>query len=330
MRRLLPLLILSACLLAPSSASAAAAGNPMTGSGWFVDPHSAAAQARRHADAGTARQLETIATTPQATWFIAADDPLHTYYVRDYFNRWRSSAPSTIPVIALHGLPHQNCAGDNAPGHTTGARYRLWINRWAKKIGGDHVVVFLEPDALATTSCLSASWRRERLALMTYAARKLSSLPQTGVYEDAGAGDWLSVSKAAGLLRGAGVRYTRGFSLNSTHFDWTGAEVAYGKKLSRAVGGKHFVVNTSANGKGPENGPGGHQWCNPRGRALGPLPTTQTTSPLADAFFWIGNPGLSDGGCNGGPTVGTFWVQWALELTRNAQGARDFPTLHAH
>jgi endoglucanase len=97
------------------------------------------------------------------------------------------------------------------------------------------------------------------------------------------------------------------------------------------VGGKHFVVNTSANGSGPEIGARNfHVWCNPRGRALGPLPTAQTGDPLADAFFWIGNPGLSDGICNGGPTVGTFWLQWALELTRNAQSARDFPTLHAH
>jgi hypothetical protein len=36
---------------------------------------------------------------------------------------------------------------------------------------------------------------------------------------------------------------------------------------------------------------------------------------------------LSDGTCNGGPTVGTFWLDWALELTRNSAGAPDFPVL---
>jgi endoglucanase len=318
--------------LCGTSHAAPGSGNPMAGGAWFVDPGAAAARAHRSAlaagDVTGAAQLDLIGATPQSTWFIASDDP-RSSYVRDYLARWRAGGPGTIPVIALHGLPHQNCAGTNAPGHKTGARYRAWIDHWAKRIGSNHFVVFLEPDGLAAAGCLSASWRKERFALMTYAARKLSKLPQTGVYEDAGAGDWLPVRTAAGWLKAAGVRYARGFALNSTHFDWTTAEIAYGRKLSRLVGGKHFVVNTSANGRGPEIGPHNfHVWCNPRGRALGPIPTTNTPTPLVDAFFWIGNPGLSDGVCNGGPAAGAFWMQWALELARNAGTARDYPTLH--
>jgi endoglucanase len=322
--RLALLLTLAACLVAPASAGAAFPGNPIAGADWFVDPGSAAARAARHS-----AQLKTIAETPQATWFVASDDPIHYSYVRDWFTRWRRSGRGAA-AVTLHGLPHYDCSGDNAPGHRTAKAYKHWIDQWARAIGGRRVVVFLEPDALASSNCLTSGLRVERFGLMSYAASRLSQLPQTAVYEDAGAGDWRSVKDAVSMLKRAGVRYARGFSLNVTHFDWTAAEIGYGKQVSRQLGGKPFVVNTSANGRGPEVGPRNyHYWCNPRGRALGPLPTSQTPDPLVDGFFWVNNPGLSDGSCNGGPRVGTFWAQWALELTRNASSARDYPTLHA-
>jgi endoglucanase len=326
------LVVLALCLLLPASASAAVLGNPMAGVDWFVDPGSAAARAQLQTavsgDLTGAAQLDMISHTPQATWFIAVDDPFTSGYVHEFVQRWRADGSKPI-AIALHGLPNQVCAGDNAPGHRAAADYRRWIDHWARWIGGHQVTVFLEPDGLAASKCMPRALRDERIGLMAYAARTLSQQPQTAVYEDIGAGDWLKLREAARLLKQAGVGYARGFSLNVTHFDWTSAEVAYGNKLSRMVGGKHFVVNTSANGLGPEIGPRNyHMWCNPRGRALGPLPTVQTASGLADAYFWIANPGLSDGTCNGGPTVGTFWLQWALELAGNATRAPDFPVPH--
>jgi endoglucanase len=86
------------------------------------------------------------------------------------------------------------------------------------------------------------------------------------------------------------------------------------------------VVNTAFNGRGPQIRHRFHVWCNPAGRALGPLPTTRTRAARADALFWLGNPGLSDGACRGGPPVGTFWLDWALQLSRPAPAARDYPT----
>jgi endoglucanase len=264
--------------------------------------------------------------TPQATWFIAADDPKTSGYVRRFTAWWGQYRFERVAIV-LHGLPHQDCAGDNAPGHQSAADYRRWIDHWAAWIGGHQVVVFLEPDGLAASACLPRRLRDERIRLMAYAARKLSALPQTAVYEDIGAADWLPVRDAAALLNRAGVKYTRGFSLNVTHYDWTATEIAYGKKISRRVGNKHFVINTSANGLGPQIGPHNyHYWCNPRGRALGPRPTSNTPDPIIDAFFWIGNPGLSDGTCNGGPPVGQFWTDWAVELVHNAAHAPDYPT----
>ena len=86
-------------------------------------------------------------------------------------------------------------------------------------------------------------------------------------------------------LRAIGVAKVRGFALNATHQDWTNRNAAYGARLSRLVGGKHFVINTSHNGNGPShrrvwvNRRRKHlwrienEWCNPPKAVLGERPT---------------------------------------------------------
>lgn len=59
-------------------------------------------------------------------------------------------------------------------------------------------------------------------------------------------------------------------------------------------------------------------WCNPQGRAIGNLPTTQTGHSLADAFVWVKVPGESDGTCNGGPAAGQWWGEYALGLAKRS------------
>ena len=96
--------------------------------------------------------------------------------------------------------------------------------------------------------------------LIGYAARTFSALPNTSVYIDAGASDWLrnDPAKALQILLPAGIDVARGFALNSTHYASTSAEIAYGTAVVQALAAagypdKHFVVNTAANGA-PFNG----------------------------------------------------------------------------
>jgi endoglucanase len=123
------------------------------------------------------------------------------------------------------------------------------------------------------------------------------------------------------------VSQIQGFFVNSTHFDWTSHEIKYGEEVSRLTGGKHFVVNTAENGRGPlvpssRVKYGNEILCNPPGRGLGPLPTFNTGFPNVDAFAWIAYPGRSGGQCRpGAPPTGTFWVPLALSLARNADFA---------
>src|SRR6202011_4694503 len=110
---------------------------------------------------------------------------------------------------------------------------------------------------------------------------KLTQQPRVVVYLDAGAADALPAATMARMLRQAGVSKIQGFFLNATHFDWTSREIRYGRAISRMTGGKHFVVNTAVNGRGPlvprnRVREGNEVLCNPPGRGLGPLPTWHT------------------------------------------------------
>jgi endoglucanase len=89
----------------------------------------------------------------------------------------------------------------------------------------------------------------------------------------------------------------------------------YASLLNGLVPTAHFVVDTSRNGRGPNDmtaykaapynqpdsvitGLQSGNWCNPPGAGLGHKPTASTGVPLADAYLWVKNPGESDGQCN--------------------------------
>ena len=172
---------------------------------------------------------------------------------------------------------------------------------------------------------------RPGLRTLAYGVDVLSRLPNATVYLDAGTSDWQGATRMAPKLRAIGVAKVRGFALNATHQDWTNRNAAYGAHLSRLVGGKHFVINTSHNGNGPshrrvwvnrrkhlwriEN-----EWCNPPKAVLGERPTAATGRALVDAYLWIERPGYSNGACNGGPArVGAWWREKALKMARGAR-----------
>ncbi len=108
---------------------------------------------------------------------------------------------------------------------------------------------------------------------------------------------------------------------------------------------KTFIIDTSRNGQGPwmptaEQAaafPDPQTWCNPPERGIGLLPSTNTSSPLVDAYVWIKVPGESDGQCSRGlgtgdnvvdpiwgqvdPDAGVWFPEQALELVELANPA---------
>lgn len=193
-------------------------------------------------------------------------------------------------------------------------------------------MLLLELDALITSPCLKGNALTTRINELRDAINILTTNnPHLVVYLDAGAADALSARDAANMLNRAGVAKIQGFVPNTTHFDWTQNEIRYGNQISRMTGDKHFVVNTGANGRGPlrphdivKNGM--EVLCNPKGRGLGPKPTTRTGYPRVDMFAWTTNPGESGGQCRdqpdlemqGAPSAGQYWPAYGLMLVRNA------------
>lgn len=230
------------------------------------------------------------------------------------------TAAGALPILVAYDIPYRDCGQYSAGGENDPDAYRAWISAFAAGIGDRPAVVILEPDGLTLTDCLSDQQTSERFALLKDATETLGANPRTDVYMDAGHSAWLDPAEAARRLHLAGIDEAAGFSLNVSNFQTTSDSVAYGRKISDALGlgGTHFVIDTSRNGNGPWQSDDPEAWCNPPGRALGERPTLDTADPLADAYLWIKRVGESDGTCRGGPEAGQWWADYALELAENA------------
>jgi len=281
----------------------------------YVDP---ASPARRQADAwrrsrpADARLMQRIADQPQAIWLgdwipdiRRETDRLVT----------QIAATGAVPVFVAYNIPNRDCGLHSAGGARGGDAYRRWIQGMAVGLRRRPAVVILEPDGLAAIGCLPLRLKDERMVLLREAVQVLDAAG-AAVYIDAGNANWQQVSVMAGMLRGAGIERAEGFALNVSNFHSVQVNLSYGERLSALVGGKHFVIDTSRNGRGAAIE---REWCNARNQALGRAPTTQTGHPLADAFLWVKTPGQSDGTCNGGPRAGAWWADYALELSRAAE-----------
>jgi endoglucanase len=304
--------VVSALLLGAQPSSQAA--NPFAGKTLYVDPNSPArrqAETWRRSRPVDAALLERIARQPVAKWLGG-----WAVNVQREVNQAVSTITSAgaLPVFVAYNIPSRDCGSFSAGGAGSGSAYRKWIGDFAKGVAGRSAIVILEPDALAGMDCLPAPAREERVALIRDGVQSLKA-QRASVYIDAGNARWQPARVMANRLQQAGLAMADGFSLNVSNFQATSINVAYGEQVSQLTGGKHFIIDTSRNGI-PGTDPS--QWCNPRGRALGVAPTTNTGHPLIDAFLWVKVPGESDGTCNGGPRSGTWWDTYALELSRLA------------
>ncbi|WP_225858950.1 glycoside hydrolase family 6 protein [Streptomyces albicerus] len=327
---------------------------------FWVDPDSRAAQQaaewRRTGRDADAQLMDRIATRPQAEWLF---DPGPRELVQA-----RTSAAARegrTAVLVAYYIPQRDCGSYSGGGAESAADYREWADEFAAGLGDRGAYVIVEPDAVAqAVSGCDRIVAKDRYALLAYAVDRFKRQPGTRVYLDAGNSAWIpDTSRLVEPLKQSGIAGADGFALNVSNFQTDAASSAYGTRLSEALDGKHFVIDSSRNGNGPYVPDGGddsdgddggdddddgddgdwddadddgdgvaddagimddESWCNPPGRALGTPPTVQTGVPLLDAYLWIKRPGESDGTCRGGPDAGQWWPSYALELARNARG----------
>lgn len=303
-----------ALLLALHVATTAALlqSNPFAGRKLYVDPNSNAqrqAETLRRSRPQEAALLQLIAREPTARWLGDWARDIRAEVDAAVATITRTGA---LPVFVAYNIPGRDCGLYSAGGARGSDAYRRWIRDFATGLRGRSAIVILEPDALAGMDCLPAAAQQDRLALIANAVQELRK-QNASVYIDAGNARWKSPEVMAARLKQAGIAGAAGFSLNVSNYMNNALNIAYGEKLSKLVGGKHFLIDTSRNGLGTAT-----EWCNPRGQALGVAPTTNTGHPLVDAFLWIKQPGESDGTCRGGPRAGSWWNEIAIELARAA------------
>jgi endoglucanase len=288
--------------------------NPIAGRSLWVPSWSRARitanewRATRPSDAAV---MDEIGRQSQAQWFGNWNTDLRADVDRVVSS---ATASGAMPVLVAYNIPLRDCGSFSAGGASSADAYRAWVDAYAMGLAGRSALVVLEPDALGGMGCLSAADQSTRLTLLRYAVEKLRDAGGL-VYLDAGNNRWQTVATIASRLRQAGVDFAAGFSLNVSNFFSTDEEARYGDAISAAVGGKHYVLDTSRNGVGATQDA---QWCNPPGRALGSRPTSFTGRALVDAYLWVKVPGESDGTCNGYPRSGTWIPEYALDMARRA------------
>jgi endoglucanase len=312
-----------------------AAPNPLLGQRFFLDRMEPAymqwVRWKRAGETTRANQIWKLAREPRFRWFGKFTAPRMEKKIRGYLDRVQCDQPGTVPLMVVMRHQGKGCSGSyRAGGLAEDRRTMRWYDDFADSVGNHRVVIAFEPDSLGTVDCLARDRRKARLDVLRYGVDRLSQLPNATIYLEAGASDWEPATRTAKQLRYIGVSKVRGFMLNVTHHDWTRANILHGLQISRMVGGKHFIINTSYNGRGPLHyrkwiNRAKHRWrtinvwCHPGLRGLGPAPTTATANPTVDAYMYINRPGYSAGSCNGGPLpVGTWWAERGLMYAQYA------------
>ncbi|MBC7546645.1 glycoside hydrolase family 6 protein [Candidatus Saccharibacteria bacterium] len=297
-------------VIAPKTVAPAPLYNALYGLKFYYDTATDNAIAESKSWSSTrpsdAAQINKIAGTPRAIWL---GDWLPDVQASTNAIVSAATAQGAVATLVAYDIPSRDCGNYSAGGASSQSSYLSWATGMANGISGRKTIVVLEPDALGLITCLSSADQEARYSMLSQAISLLSAKGAL-VYIDAST--WVPASDMANRLNRAGVSKAQGFSLNVSGFQKTSDVASYANQLTGLVGGKHYIIDTSRNGLG-SNG----DWCNPSGRALGTKPQGYASGTL-DAALWIKSPGESDGTCNGGPSAGTWWPEYALGLAQRA------------
>ena len=269
------------------------------------------------------RLLDKIIQRPKATWFghWQPDSDIKER-VEKYIELTTGGDPEVLVQTSVFRMtPWEGEACKRLPTKAEQASYYRWIDGFAAGVGSTHMAVIMQPDGPFVLCAPRGS--KLPATMIRYAVRKLSALPNVSVYIDGGAADWQrdDPKKALKMLIPMGIRYARGFALNSTHYDSTARQVKHSAKISKALAargmpGKYGVINTSSNGRPFK----GYQYKGPNFDhafacksstdkhcvTLGIPPTVDVSNPkwglgahinrlaerYVDAYMWFGRPWL--------------------------------------
>jgi endoglucanase len=236
----------------------AATDNPLAAHAWGIYHGNADMSWRPYLSSSPSQQalLDKIVQQPKSQWFGKwIPDSQIAGKVHAYITNATGGDPSVMVQMAIFRMdPWEHFACSALPTLAQKQSYRQWVHNAAAAIGSSYVSLVLQPDGPFALCAPGGS--KVYSHLLRYAAQAFSANPNTAVYIDAGAADWNrnDPARALKILLPAGIQYVRGFALGSTHYDATSDEISYGTAVVSALNaagitGKHFVVNTAANGR---------------------------------------------------------------------------------
>ncbi|WP_244929557.1 glycoside hydrolase family 6 protein [Nocardioides sp. W7] len=235
--------------------------NPLAGRLWgvYAGPQDQVTGPYQRARGERKRLIGKIALRPRAKWYGAfVPDASIRDQVTKYVAASQGGDPEKLVQLAVFRM--KPWAGEACVRPSTAAEkrsYKKWMRELAAGIGSTPMAVVMQPD-LPFLWC--APDRSAKARLLTWATQLLSALPRTSVYLDAGAADWCQNGRGADpetcaqALKLTGVRYARGFALDSTHYNGPAENVRHGVAIVDILrrdgyGTKHFVVDTAKSGR---------------------------------------------------------------------------------
>lgn len=276
----------------------------------------------------TKAAIGEITLQPKAKWFGRwIKDADIGRKVDEYIVASTLGDPDVMSQMTIfRSDPWEGDACKRLPTKAQIASYKRYLRSTAEAIGNAKMAVVLQPDGPFARCAPGGSKVPSRL--IGWAGKLLSDLPRTSVYIEMGSADWFrgDIRDAVRLLVDAGVKNTRGFALDVTHYDKTSLQISFGARIvealnKRGITDKHFVIDTSDNGRGfsgkqfhavyPDDLPVPHaKMCRTPTQklcvALGIPPTTDVANPRwglpvklarlaakhVDAYLWVNRPWL--------------------------------------
>ena len=252
-------------------------------------------------------QLQVLKDTPTAAWINGDSDIPNKIVPYSEQARQNGETPVFVLYNAIARNPEGGIDGSVSDGAGTLINYKNWIDAIKANVKTKSIFI-VEPDAIPRGIDIG-----NNKPTLKYAVDTLSAAGHD-VYVDVGHDQWLDSDGVAAAVVDI-IENARGISLNVSNFGTTEDNIRFGTEVidKLHVSGKKMVIDTGRNGAGRYTGEG-QNWCNPPGRKIGEKPVIGHENPLVDALLWIKPPGESDGTCNGGPSAGLFWTEYALGL----------------
>jgi endoglucanase len=124
-------------------------------------------------DTRTPRINAVLNSQPTAKWLSTVNVSTVQSEVSTYVGA--ANARNQIPQLVIYGMPNRDCGGASAGGAANFTIWQQWITNITAGLGNRTVLVLMEPDAVALTTCLDQGGINDRNNNTKQAVQKIKA-----------------------------------------------------------------------------------------------------------------------------------------------------------